>query len=205
MEILKEKDQEIENLKWELVNMKNINTIKPTLTNDIKLNENFLNANSKSHSTSNKNNSNTIFKFDTKNNVNERVELFSDRSPNLKNMNNFNNFNNNFQSLTNLTNRNSYTSKNFMELFNNYNNINNINNNLSSSTNFSSLKANIRTNSNANSNQKNFSSTFSNFFRKSNKKTIENSNGVIRDGIAKCNFLFIVFILSIQKLFSFFI
>ncbi len=195
MDLLKEKDQEILYLKRELINVRNSNqNIKPKLSNDIKINDAFLNTNPKSFSTSNKCNSKTIFKFDTKfTNANEKIEVFSDRSPNLKNMNNFNNFNN-FNNNINLTNRNSYSSKNFLEIFQNYNNNisninNNLNNNLSNSTNFTSIKPNARSSSSAIGNQKNFSSTLSNFFRKSNKKNSENySHSVIRDGIAKCKF-----------------
>ena len=168
IDVLKDKDKEIDKLKKELFALKSIINIKPTLSNDMKLNENYSN-NHKSLSTSNRNNSNSVFKFDMKNNLNERVEVFSERSPTIKQMNNYNNFNN-----INLTNRNSYTSKNFMEIFNNYNtNQTNVNN-----------SQNLNSNKNQNKpNSKNFSSTFSNFFRKSNKKTNDNStNNILRDG-----------------------
>lgn len=177
--------------------MKNIQPIKPKLSNDIKMNEHFLNVNTKSLSTSNKNHSKSIFKFDPKSNANEKVELFSDRSPNLQNLNNFNNFNNNFQNNMNLTNRNNFTSKNFIEILNNNNNLKNLNNNdnlndndkninhLSNSANFASGNHNVKSHSSSQRNQKNLSSTFFNFFRKSNKKNTENSNSVLRDGFGK--------------------
>ena len=205
--MLKEKDKEIENLKRELINIKKIQPIQPTISNDIKINEHFLNVNPKSFSTSTKNNSKSIFKFDAKSNANDRVEVFSDRSPDLKNMDNFNNFSNNFQNNVNFTNRNSFTSKNFMEILHNYNNLNNINNgnnvnnfngnvnnNLSNSANFTASKPSSKSHSSAHSSQKNFSSTFSNFFRKSNKKHTENSNAVMRDGFGKCS-IFLTLIL----------
>ncbi len=200
--LLKEKEKEIENLKRELVNMKSIQPIKPTLSNDIKINEHFLCVNPKSLSTSNKNNSKSIFKLDAKSNANDAVEVFSERSPpNLQNMNNFNNFSNNFQNTMNLTNRNGFTTKNFIEIMQSYNNMNNfinnnnnnlngnVNNNLSNSMNFTAAKPSSKSHSNAHVNQKNFSSTFSNFFRKSNKKNTENSNTVMRNGFGKCKIL----------------
>jgi len=188
IEVLKEKDKEIENLKRELNIIKDNHPIKPTLanlTNNINFNENFLNCNPVSLSTSNKNNSKTIFKYDTKANTKEKVELFSDRSPMLNNLNNINNFNVNYINNINLTNRHNLSSKNFMEILNNYNKLKN-NNNLTSSANFKTSKNNIKSHSNTQRNQKNASSTFSNFFRKSNKKGSDNSNGLMR-GLTKCN------------------
>lgn len=203
-DLLVEKDKEIEMLKNELNSIKNKNYKKsnPALLSDIgNINENF---HQKCLSTCNKYDSGSIFKFENKiiNNLYEKFDLFSERSPSIKHMSEFNNFTNTLQnSMNNLTNRNNYSSKNFLEIFNSTNN-NKYNNNLvstSNNSNFTKSQNFIKNKSSRKSivnynefndivrtystSKKKFSSTFSNFFRKSNKRIGSiSATSLVRDG-----------------------
>ncbi len=217
--MIREKDKEIESLRKEVEKLKGESNernndkkpnFRPGISRDVKFNDNFIITNNKCSSTSNKSNPKSVFKFDTKKNkLNEKVQLFSNRGPNIKKMNKFNNFNNNLQN-NSISNRNSLTSRYLTDIIYNFGNLNdnlkstkfnsnlnsNINSNLNSlsnSTNFNSIKNNGRSNSSINKNdKKNFSSTFSDFFRKSNKKNnnAHNLNSYLRDG-NKCKNRFV--------------
>jgi len=192
--------------------MRNSMIVKPkTLSNDIRINENFFNNNLKSLSTSNKNNQNSNFKFDIKSRACNKIEVFSERSPKPKNSikANINQSNNNYKNNNNinLTNRNSFSSKIFIEIFNNTKKNSYTINNLSKSTNFNPIKyADPRSKTKININPKNFSSTFSNFFRKSSANINGNLSENIRDiqanGKNKYNFILILnkFYLTISNI-----
>ena len=171
-EIIKQKNNEIDNMKKEMNVLRKIINLKPKILNETKLNENYLN-NPKSLISSNKNHSKSMVKFELKNNINEKIPLFSERSPNFKNSNN--NINYNYLSSNN---HNSCNTKNFMEIFNNYDdnkatNLNNFSNEIDKINNNNHI---IIKQNNILKKNPNLSSSLSNFFRKSNIKNKDNKN-----------------------------